>query len=347
MNTLLVDGNNLLTIGFYGCKNFFYKGVHIGGIYHFLNTIRKSIEAYNLDKVVVFWDGENNADLRRQVYHLYKSGNKNNKTEKEEQNFNYQKRRIQKYLEELYIRQGEYEFCESDDCIAYYVHNSLNEKKIIYSSDRDLPQLLDENTKIFNPSLNNLYSLNDTIVYKKQEILINNVALVKMLCGDESDGIYGIYSLGIKSLIDFFPEIKTTPLTLTDIKEKANLLFEENKHNKKLANLLTGVTKYGVLGDEFFELNYELIDLTEPKFLTEEAKLAINSIIHENLDSEGRSYKNMIQMMTNDGVMYVLPKYGDGWIDFLTPFLKLIRKEKNNNIKEINNNYARTRFNKH
>ena len=57
----------------------------------------------------------------------------------------------------------------------------------------------------------------------------------------------------------------------------------------------------------------------------------INNIICENLDGEGRSYKNMIQMMTDDGIMYVLPKYGDGWIDFLIPFLKLIRKEKNNN----------------
>lgn len=345
MNTLLVDGNNLLTIGFYGCKNFFYKGVHIGGIYHFLNTIRKFIENYNFDKVVVFWDGENNADLRRQVYHLYKTGNKSNKTEKEEQNFNYQKRRTQKYLEELYIRQGEYEFCESDDCIAYYVHNSPNEFKTIYSSDRDLPQLLDKKTKIYNPSLGKLYSLNDTFVYEKQEVLINNVALIKMLCGDKSDGIYGIYNLGIKSLVELFPEIKTTPLTLSDVKEKANLLFEENKHNKKLANLLTGVTKYGVLGDEFFELNYELIDLSDSKFITDAAKSDINNIICENLDGEGRSYKNMIQMMTDDGIMYVLPKYGDGWIDFLIPFLKLIRKEKNNNIKETSN-YARTRFNK-
>lgn len=345
MSTLLVDGDNLLTIGFYGCKNFFYKGVHIGGIYHFLNTIRKCIEIYDLDKVVVFWDGENNAEMRRRVYHLYKTGIKSNKTEKEQQNYNYQKRRLQKYLEEIYIRQGEYEFCESDDCIAYYVHNSPNEKKIIYSSDRDLPQLLDENTKIYNPSLQKLYSSNDTILYKKQEVLIDNVALIKMLCGDESDGIYGIYSLGVKGLVDLFPELKTTPLTLTEIREKANLLFEENKNNKKLANLLTGVTKYGVLGDEFFVLNHELIDLSESKFITDNAKLDINDIIHENLDGEGRSYKNIMQMMTEDGVMFVLPKYDNGWIDFLMPFLKLIRKEKNKKTTEISN-YARTRFNK-
>ena len=54
MSVLLVDGDNLLTIGFYGCKNFFYKGEHIGGIYHFLNTLRKTFETYHLDKICVF-----------------------------------------------------------------------------------------------------------------------------------------------------------------------------------------------------------------------------------------------------------------------------------------------------
>jgi len=42
MSVLLVDGDNLLTIGFYGVKNYFYKGTHIGGIYHFLNTLRRA-----------------------------------------------------------------------------------------------------------------------------------------------------------------------------------------------------------------------------------------------------------------------------------------------------------------
>ena len=65
MSVLLVDGDNLLTIGFYGLKNYFYKGNHIGGIYHFLNTLRRSFETYHLDKIVVFWDGEDGARSRK------------------------------------------------------------------------------------------------------------------------------------------------------------------------------------------------------------------------------------------------------------------------------------------
>ena len=42
IKTLLVDGNNLLKIGFHGVKDFYHNGKHIGGIWHFLNTIRNS-----------------------------------------------------------------------------------------------------------------------------------------------------------------------------------------------------------------------------------------------------------------------------------------------------------------
>ena len=47
IKTLLVDGNNLLKIGFHGVKDYYHKGKHIGGIWHFLNTTRRFIEEYN------------------------------------------------------------------------------------------------------------------------------------------------------------------------------------------------------------------------------------------------------------------------------------------------------------
>ena len=37
--TLLVDGNNLFKIGYHGVREYYHKGNHIGGIYHFVNTI--------------------------------------------------------------------------------------------------------------------------------------------------------------------------------------------------------------------------------------------------------------------------------------------------------------------
>jgi 5'-3' exonuclease len=329
MSVLLVDGDNLLTIGFYGVKNMFYRGQHIGGIYHFLNTLRKSFETYQLDKIVVFWDGLEGSQTRKKIYIHYKENRKQRiRTEEELNSYNYQRDRIKQYLEELFVRQGEYEYCETDDNIAYYTQNSPNERKIVYSSDGDLTQLVSGTTQIFNPSHQKLYKQNDTIVYNHEEILIENVRLVKMMCGDSSDNIAGIRGMGIKRFLSLFPELRTQQLTIEQVKDKCNVLFEQDKHNKLIANLLTGVTKYGVFGEEFFDVNNRIVSLDNP-FLTDEAKEGIELLINENLDPEGRSYKNTMRMMMEDGIFTALPKSDDRWTMFLNPFLRLTRKEKN------------------
>ena len=329
MSVLLVDGDNLLTIGFYGVKNYFYKGEHIGGIFHFLNTLRLSFENYRLDKIVVFWDGEDGSIQRKKIYNWYKESRKGReKTPEEISSYNYQRGRIKQYLEEVYVRQGEYKHCETDDCIAYYCQQQPDVRKIIFSSDGDLAQLVDEKTQLYNPSHRKLYKPKDTFVYNKEEILIENIALVKMLCGDYSDDIAGIKGMGIKTLKTLFPEITTQPLTLDYVRYKTNFLFEQDKESKIVKNLITGVTKHGVFGDEFFDINNTIVNLDHP-FLTDEAREGINELINESLDPEGRSYKNTMKMMMEDGLFNVLPKSDDAWIKFLNPFLKLTRKEKN------------------
>jgi 5'-3' exonuclease len=337
MSVLLVDGDNLLTIGFYGLKNHFYKGKHFGALYHFINTLRRSFETYHLDKIVVFWDGENGSQPRKQIYHLYKENRKSRlRTDEEINSYNSQRQRVKQYLEELYVRQGEYSLCETDDCIAYYTQNSPNEKKIVYSGDGDLTQLVSETTQIYNPSHQKLYKVNDTITYSHEDILIENVTLVKMLCGDPSDNISGIKNMGIKRLLSLFPEVRERKVTLEEVKEKTNLLFEEDRHNWLLKNILTGVTKHGVFGEEFYDINSRIVSLSEP-FITDEAKENITALINEKLDPEGRSYKNTMKMMMEDGLFQVLPKSDDAWTNFLNPFLRLTRKEKNKRTIKIKN----------
>jgi DNA polymerase-1 len=337
MSVLLVDGDNLLTIGFYGVKNYFYKGTHIGGIYHFLNTLRRSFETYHLDKIVVFWDGLDGSQTRKKIYIHYKENRKSRlRSEEEINSYGYQRDRVKQYLEELFVRQGEYEYCETDDCIAYYSQNSNNEPKIVYSSDGDLTQLVSETTQIYNPSHGKIYKQNDTIVYDHEEILIENVKLVKMMCGDSSDNIAGIRGMGVKRFLSLFPELRTEQISIEQVKDKCNVLFEQDKTNRLVTNLLTGVTKHGVFGDEFFDVNSRIVSLDDP-FLTDEAKQNIDSLINENLDPEGRSYKNTMKMMMEDGLFNVLPKSDDAWIKFLNPFLRLTRKEKNKRIIKIKN----------
>ena len=194
-----------------------------------------------------------------------------------------------------------------------------------------------ENTKLFNPSHSKMYQPNDMFVYDHEQILIQNIKLVKMICGDPSDNIAGIKNLGVRRLITMVPEIKTEEISIDFILNRFNNLFEEDNDNRLVKNLLTGVTKYGVLGEEFFDVNSRIVSLENP-FLTEDARDSINSLINDLIDPEGRSYKNTMKMMMEDGIFLLLPKSDDAWINFLNPFLRLTRKEKNKKLIKIKDN---------
>jgi len=331
IKTLLVDGNNLLKIGFHGVKDYYHKGKHIGGIWHFLNTTRRFIEEYNYDKVVVFWDGEDSSKARKDIYPRYKETRKkhSDSNEYKEESFTEQKGRVKLYLEEMFIRQIDIDNNEADDLIAYYCQISNNEHKTIFSGDKDLTQLIGENVSVYSPNTRQFYHNGDKIKGKDYEFPHSNIITLKIFTGDKSDNIDGIYYFGEKTLVKFFPEILDNTVSVTDILTKAQRLFENKEGGAAIENLLSGKTKTGIHGDEFFKVNKKIVDLSIP-LITDEGKELVELYYTETLDPEGRGHRNLIKMMMDDGIFKYLPKGDDNWVYFLTPFLKLTRKEKRN-----------------
>ena len=325
--TLLVDGDNLLTIGFYGVKGFFNGVEHVGGIWHFLNTLRRFIDEDNFNKAVVFWDGETSSSQRRKIYPNYKLNRKPSEDEHLELSYNKQKQRVKQYLEEMFVRQVEFENSEADDLIAYYCKIAKDESKTIFSADRDLTQLISDDVTIYSPNTKKYYKKGDTIKMNSIEIPHYNVKTFKIISGDKSDNINGIYYLGEKTFVKLFPEILEKEISFSDILTRGEELLKEQKDNTTLKNLLTGRTKEGIYGDEFFEVNKKIVDLSEP-LISEEGKELVKLYYSESLDPDGRGYKNLIRMMMEDGLFKYLPKGDDQWVYFLKPFLKLTRKEK-------------------
>ena len=328
VKTLIVDGNNLLKIGFHGVKDFYNNGEHVGGTWYFLNTIRKFLEETNFNKVMVFWDSDTNSSQRKLIYPKYKMNRKSSPNDVEKtDSFNKQKTRVKQYLEEMFIRQLEVENSEADDLIAYYCQISLDEEKTIFSSDKDLTQLISEKVLIYSPNLKSYYKFGDNIKFKNCSIPHYNVMTFKILAGDTSDNIDGISLMGEKTLIKFFPEILDSKIYLTDILTKGEQLLKEQQKNVVLGNLIIGKTKEGIMGDDFFRINKILVDLSEP-LIDEEGKKMVREYYSESMDPDGRGHRNLIRMMMGDGFFRYLPKGDDAWINFLKPFLKLSRKEK-------------------
>jgi DNA polymerase-1 len=302
--TLLVDGDSLIKTAYYGAKNLYSNGIHIGGIFQFLTMLRKMLNENRFDKVYVFWDGKFSGRLRYDIYKEYKSNrDKDFYVEQPPSKLDLylQKERVISYCEELFIRQYRDEIIEADDCIAYYVNNlSEGERVVIMSNDRDLCQLIDDNVSVYVINLKRIVTNENYLNHFNH--IPSNLKLIKIISGDNSDNIKGIKGISEKTLLKFFPELSEKTLTLEYIFNKIETIQSERKSRlKTLDNILNRVT-VGVQKEEIFEVNEKLVNLKKP-LLTEGSK-------------------------NGDGLMTAIPGGQDGYIKFLEPFLPLIKKEK-------------------
>ena len=327
--TLLVDGNNLFKIGFHGVRDLYSDGDHLGGIYHFINILRRFLEEHDHDKVVVFWDS--NSSIRKSIYPQYKANRRQDMNEDKYQSYLNQLSRVKEYLEEIFVRQVEMINNEADDLIAYYCKVATNEEIIIFSADKDLTQLITENISIYSPISKQYFKNGDNIIINKVEIPHYNVLLCKIFTGDKSDNIDGIEGLGEKTLIKYFPQVQEKPCTIEELLDIARNI-PQKKPIKTLSNILTGKTKSTILGEEFYNTNKKIVDLSNP-LITDDGKTLVEQIYTDTIDPTNRGYKNLMRMMMEDGLFKYLPKDDEAWVNFLTPFTKLIRKEKRNTNK--------------
>lgn len=320
--TLIVDGNVLMKRSYNGAKNVYHKDKHIGGIFAFYSTLRKLILEHKIEKVVITWDGERGGTLRLDYYPDYK-GNRPKFFDKE---YELQKLRVKQYAEDLSIRQYEHSDVESDDLIAFYCKNKKKlEEVMIYTNDRDMCQLINEDVTIF-------------LADKKMEVGIgnyqwffehhySNAGLIKIIEGCGSDYIKGVDGVSENTLLKHFPQLKERKVSLDEIIESSKKINEErDKPLKVIQNIIEGKTRGNHRGP-LYEVNKKIIDLNQP-LLTEEASENVINLIDLPIDPSGRDPKNVLKMMIEDGVMYALPGGENGYLNFMEPFVKLLKKEK-------------------
>lgn len=332
-NTLLVDGNSLFKLGYFGAKNEYnHNGQHIGGLSSFLVILRKILTEDLYHRVYVFWDGNFSGKLRYEIYEPYKSDRGKdflNGTQPDDLSELNQRKLVWEYLNDLYIRQLKDEVIESDDFIAHYCLNrDTNEKITIASSDRDFLQLISDNIRIYFLDLKVYVDSNNFSTYFSHHK--GNSVLLKTMVGDRSDSIKGIKGLGEDTLIKLFPEIKERVLTIDEVIELAKQQQTERitlkkKPLKVLDNIINKVTD-GVQKEKIYEINERLVNLNKP-MLTDNGLEELESLVDGTLNESGRDLKNVLKMMKRDGLDRV---FGESrYADFLIPFKKLIERENN------------------
>ncbi len=332
--TLVVDSSYLLKRSFHGAKNTYTtKFGHIGGLYSFFTTIRKLIKQYSINKVVLCWDGENGGIYRYRIDRNYKANRKSKKwhekivlseneirREKEkDESILKQRKRIQAYAEELFLRQIEVDEVEADDLIAAYCIKYNNKEELyIYSNDRDFAQLLDLNITIIFPNID--VPITKRNFYTEFGYHYGNALIFKIMCGDTSDNVKGIQGVKEPTLLKHFPEAKAKETTVREICKKADELnkkrvSEGKKPLKVLENIVGGVERY--------KINYKLVNLRNP-LLNEQAEEDLLQL-EMPLSPKGRSSKILYRMMVEDDFLSV---FGSNFVNYIQPFYSVIMNEK-------------------
>lgn len=208
---LLVDGNLLMFQSFYASYSPYYEPMHnkegitTNGIHVFFTTLFRLIKKFKPKYMFVAFDSDSNT-WRKQEFSDYKAGR-----EKAPLIIFEQLKYVKQLLTDLKIPWLEKSGDEADDLIATLAASNDYLWNIVFSKDKDLLQLVNENTIVYKyDSYNKEYI---TIDYKNfydyYRIEPEQIPDFKGLAGDNSDNLRGVKGIGDKTAINLLNKYHT------------------------------------------------------------------------------------------------------------------------------------------
>ena len=248
---LLIDGNSLLFRAYYATSytgNIMQtkSGVYTNAIFAFSNMLNKVMTLSNPDYALVAFDTDKKT-FRHKEYSEYKSGRKPAPSE-----LVMQFPLAREMIEKMGIVWYELEGYEADDIVGTLAKEASKKgyKVDIFSSDRDLLQLVDNNISLNVPKkgISEIDIVTPDNIKEFYGIRADQVVDYKGLRGDDSDNIKGIAGVGEKTatkLLEDYDSIEGIYNNIDSIKGKLKEKLLEGKqdalNSKKLATIYTSV----------------------------------------------------------------------------------------------------------
>lgn len=236
---ILIDGHSLFFRAYYATaygstglmKN--KEGLYTNGLFAFVNMIEKILEEEHSHILVTF---DTSAPTKRHLaYKEYKAGR-----EKMPDEMRVQAPLVKEYLKHKNIQVLEMDGYEADDIIGTFSKIAGEEMEVdIYSSDRDLLQLINDNVtvKLIKRGISEIEAVTPEVFYKEYEIDHKHLVDLKGLMGDPSDNIPGIPGVGIKTGIKLIQKYGSFENILAHKDELKGKLGERVRENEELAIL--------------------------------------------------------------------------------------------------------------
>ncbi len=233
-------------------------GTPVGAVYGFTNMLIKLLASLDVSHAAVVFDSGSKT-FRNEIFPAYKA-NRPPCPEDLKPQFPI----IRQTAEAINLHILEKVGFEADDIIATVAKKAenLGYEVLIVSSDKDLMQLVNDKTFMYDAMKNKFVHVDQV----KEKFLVepNKVLDVLSLMGDASDNVPGVKGIGPKTaaeLIDQFGNLENIFLNLDQIKqEKRRQLLSEGEQNAKLSKILITLKEDVELGLSLDDLAVKTLD---------------------------------------------------------------------------------------
>ena len=240
----LIDGSSLLYRSYYAIRGLSTSsGFPTNAIYGFIMTLRKLLEEASPALLGIVFDAPG-AKVRQDIFQDYKAHRK-----PMPEDLIRQIPKLKEVLSAYRIPLFENPAYEADDVLGTLAvrAGAHRIKTVLVSTDKDLFQLVDETTSVYNPAKEIL--LDETKVEEFFGVKPSQVVDVLSLWGDPTDNIPGVPGVGektAKSLIQEFGSLEALLRNTEKIKNpRVRAAVEQNpdkiETSRKLATIETGL----------------------------------------------------------------------------------------------------------
>ncbi len=244
-SVFLIDGSSFLYRAYYGLRPLHTsKGQTVHAVYGFCRMIKKLIDDFEIEHIVIVWDSKGKTD-RHEMYPAYKATRQEPPSDIFEQ-----KELIQEFADLVGIAQLSKSGKEADDLLysAALKCNKSGYQAIFVTSDKDMRQALTTDILIFDPFKNVVMDEHDAL--ERYEFDVKKIPFYFAIVGDSSDSIPGVKGIGDKGateLVQQFQDLDDLYQNLDIIKkERTKELLKASKHEAYLSYKLFLLHEYAI-----------------------------------------------------------------------------------------------------
>ena len=283
MNTLLIDGNNLVFRAYYGLPLLKApNGKICNAVYGFCNMLIHSIEAKHPDYILVAFD-KGKSTFRHKLYPEYKA-----QRSTPPEDLMAQFPMVKDMLSVMGIKYFEDERFEADDIIGTLSKEDPTQDVIILSGDKDLLQLVSDNVSINMGKItaSDADYVTPSNIVEKYGVRADQVVDLKALMGDPSDNIPGVAGIGQKiatTLIHDYDNLENVYNNCTSLTPKLSEKLVAGKEMAKLSKTLATI-------DTKCELGFSIKDCTYTFPFSMEVKSAFEGLSFNSFTSKSQLF---------------------------------------------------------